>query len=115
MQRFKLNNDTIDFHFVAPQQPGVFAVTVGACLAELDRFIFLVAVAAKGNRRDGVDFHLTAPKDVFFVGSPAPTISEQMRHHGRHLADVHHHAGDMLHMVFFGHLLDVLDDIEYDS
>jgi hypothetical protein len=77
--------------------------------------IFAFARVTPGDGGDSVTPQVAAFEQRLLVGSPPPTVCEQMRHHGRHLADVHHHAGDMLHMIFFGYLLDVLDDIEYDS
>ena len=104
-----------DFDFVAAEQPGVIAVAMRTSFAELNSFVFFFAIIAPGYRWDDVDFHLTAPEHVFLVGRPTPAVGEQVRHHRRNLANIHHHRGNMLHMVFLRHLLDVLDDIKDDT
>ena len=69
---------------------------------EADRFVFLAAVTAEGDRRDDIDLQFTAFQQVFLVGGPAPAVGEQVRYDCRYLADVHHHAGYMSDMVLLG-------------
>ena len=112
---FELHNNAVDFHFIAPKQPGVVAVAMRTSLAELHGLVFFLAAVAPSHGRDGVDFHLASLQQVFLVGGPTPAVGEQMGHHGRYLADVHHHTGDMLHVILLRHCFDVLDNIKYDS
>ena len=84
-------------------------------LAELHGLVFLLAVVTVSHCWDGVNLQLTSFKHLFFVSRPTPAVGEQMGHDSRHLADVHHHAGDMIHVILLRHCFDVLDNIKYDS
>ena len=112
---FELHNNAVDFHFIAPKQPGIVAVAMRTSLAELHGLVFLLAVVTVSHRWDGVNFQLTPFKHLFFVSRPTPTVGEQMGHDSRHLADVHHHAGNMFHVILLRDCFDVLDDIKYYS
>ena len=73
------------------------------------------AAVTVGDRSDGVDLQLATAEQVFLVGRPAPAVGQVGGNHGRYLPDVHHDGGDVFHVVLFGHLLDVADDVEDDA
>ena len=111
---FELYDYTVDFDFIASEEPCVLAVAERARLAVFHGLVLLLASVAMGDSRDGVHLHLAAFQEVFFVGRPTPAVGQEMRHYGGYFADVHHHGGDMVHMVLLRHLLDVFDDIEHN-
>ena len=93
----------------------MFAAAMRAFPPVTDRLVFLPAIIAERDGRDGVDLEFAPLQELFLVGGPAPAVRQVLRDHRGHFPDVHDDSGDVSDVVLLGDLLDILDDVEYDT
>ncbi len=70
------------FHFIATEQPGVAATAMWTGAAIGDSGIFTLALVTPRDGWYGIHLQFATLQHRLLVGSPTPTVAEQVRHNG---------------------------------